>query len=97
MAKFTVTSTFELSDPKRFVMAGSILEGEIQKGMFVHISLNSAVTICEPIHSIEFARRARGREDVCLCFKVDDEALEFWRALNIGDEIIEITPGARTN
>jgi hypothetical protein len=91
MAKFHVRDTFEIEASDVFVMAGTILQGTIRKGMFAHVALNSVLCICEPIHAIEFARRKDGIEDVCLCFKLDKETREFARALNITDEIIEVT------
>lgn len=92
MAKFHVKCTFQIEDRDLFVMAGSILEGEVRKGMLAHVSLNSTPSICEPIHAIEFARRKDGLDDICLCFRLDEETREFVRALNISDEIVEIKP-----
>jgi hypothetical protein len=91
MAKFHIKDTFEIEGRDIFVMAGSILEGTIRKGMFVHVQLNSAVSICEPIHAIEMVLRTGGSEDVGLCFKLDQETREFARAVNIADEVIEVT------
>ena len=71
-------------------MAGSIVEGEIRAGMFVHIPLNSSLASTARIHSIEFARR-QDREDVCLCIESEPELAEFLRDLNIGDETFEIS------
>ncbi len=95
MAKFHVKSTFELPDAQLFVMAGSIVEGEVRAGMVAHVPFNSAVSMTDRIHSIEFARRSGG-EDVCLCFKCEKGALELWRAMNIGDEILEISEDLKT-
>ena len=92
MAKFHVTYTFEISDSKpRFVLAGSIIEGEIRSGMLVHVSGNSAFATTAPIHAIEFARRIGGYEDVCLVLQLEPELLDIWRGLNIKDETLEIT------
>jgi hypothetical protein len=90
MPKFHVRDTFEIPSRKLFVLAGSIVEGEIRKGMFVHVPCNSALDITGKIHSIEFARRNDG-EDVCLCFEGDSDELGFWRAMNITDETLEIS------
>jgi len=90
MPKFYVKDTFEIPDRDLFVMAGSVIEGEIRAGMFVHIAFNSTVAISNQIHRIEFARR-QGGDDVCLCIEADKKAAEFMRDLNIGDEICEVT------
>jgi hypothetical protein len=93
MPRFHVRNTFQITgDPNLFVMAGSILEGEIKTGMFVHIPSNSSLNTTVQIHSISFARRIGGSEDVCLCVKSDPELSDLLRALNIGDETFEITP-----
>jgi len=73
-----------------FVIAGSIVEGEIRSGMFVHIPFNSSVSTTARIHSIEFARH-QGGEDVCLCIKSEPELARFLRDLNICDETLEVS------
>ena len=91
MPRFHVRDTFEITtDRKLFVMAGSVVEGQVRAGMFVHVPFNSSLDMTAKIHSIEFARR-HGGEDVCLCFESEPDALELWRGLNIGDETLEIT------
>ena len=90
MPKFHFKDTFEIPDRKLFVIAGSIVEGEIRAGMFVHIAFNPAFATTVRIHSIEFARR-QGGEDVCLCIEVDPEFAEFMRDLNIDAETCEVT------
>jgi hypothetical protein len=72
MAKFHVRNTLEITtDRKLFVMAGSIVEGEIRVGMFVHVPFNPSASVTARIHSIEFARRSDGRDDVCLCIEAE--------------------------
>ena len=90
MSIFHVKDTFELPDRKLFVLAGAVVEGEIRAGMFVRVTLNSAVELTARIYAIEFARR-QGSEDICLCFKLEPEALELWRGLGISDNVLEIT------
>jgi hypothetical protein len=90
MPRFHVRDTFEIPDQKLFVMAGSVVEGEIRTGMLVHIPFNSSFATTARIHSIEFARR-QGGEDVCLCIESEPELAEFLRDLNIGDETFEVT------
>jgi hypothetical protein len=90
MPRFHVRETFEIPDRKLFVLAGSIVEGQIRPGMFVPVPFNSSLEMTARIHSIEFARRSGG-EDVCLCIESEPDALDLWRGLNIGDETFEIT------
>ncbi|MBE9558064.1 MAG: hypothetical protein IMF08_14495 [Proteobacteria bacterium] len=92
MAKFHVTTTFWIESKQWFVLAGSIVEGVIRPGMMVNIPLNGSVSLSEPVDSIEFARR-EGGEDVCLCLVYDDpEVLSVWQAMDICDEVLEISP-----
>jgi hypothetical protein len=91
MARFHVIDTFALEGRKLFVLAGSIIDGEIRAGQSVVIPLNSALTMSARIESIGFARRSPSREDVCLCLNFADLAeLEIWQGLNIGNETIEV-------
>ena len=90
MSQFHVKDTFEIPDRKLFVMAGSIIEGNIRTGMFVHVPFSSSLATTIRIHSIEFARR-QGAEDVCLCIQSEPELAEFLRSLNISDETLEVS------
>jgi hypothetical protein len=90
MPRFHVSDTFELPDRRLFVMAGSIVEGEIRKGMFVYIPFNSSLGTTVRIHSIELARR-QDREVVCLCVESEPELAQLLRDLNIADETFEVT------
>ena len=91
MPKFHVTNTFELREQQLFVLAGSVVEGEIRAGMFVNLPFNPAVAMTARIHSIEFARRQGGVEDVCLCLESKSDESELWRDLNIDDETLDVT------
>jgi hypothetical protein len=90
MPRFYVRDTFEIPDRKLFIMAGSIVEGDIQAGMFVCVQFNPSFAVTVRIHSVEFARRQSG-EDVCLCIESEPDLTELLRGLNIGDETFEIT------
>lgn len=91
MLKFYVRHTFEIPERNLFVMAGEIVEGDVRAGMFLRVPFNSRLAMTARIHSIEFARRLGGSEDVCLCFEAESNALDLWRGLSIGGEIFEIT------
>jgi hypothetical protein len=92
MPKFHVRDTFEIPNRKLFVLAGSIVEGEIRKGMYINILCNSALNISGEIHCVEFVRRKDG-EDLCLCLEAGQNELDFWRAINISGETVEISGG----
>jgi len=90
MPKFLVKDTFEISGRPQFIVAGSIVEGDINAGMVVHVPVNSDSNIKARIHSIELAPR-QGGEDVCLCLDVGPETIKIWRLLNIDDETLEVS------
>ena len=91
MPRFHVRDTFEIPDRKLFVMAGSVVDGEVRAGMFVRVPRKSSLDMTARIHSIEFARRVGGGEDVCLCIQSEPELAEVLRGLDIGNETFEIT------
>tara|TARA_R110002096_G_scaffold168538_14_gene339417 strand:+ start:3177 stop:3470 length:294 start_codon:yes stop_codon:yes gene_type:complete len=92
MPKFHVKDTFTIEGRPHFVLAGSIVEGEIRPGMFVRVPFNSSTAMTARIDCIEFARRLGGHEDTCLCIRcTEPEELEIWRGLDIGDETFEVT------
>jgi hypothetical protein len=93
MSKFRVDDAFALGGRRLFVLAGSIVEGNILTGMIVSVPLNCSLSISEQIHSIEFARRIDGREDVCLCIAYEDaDELAVWNGLDIRNETLEVLP-----
>lgn len=89
-ARFFVRETFRLSSRHLFVLLGSIVQGSIRAGMSIRIALNSSVSLQFKIHSIEFARREGGAEDVCLCVKCEEGDFALLEGLNIGDETVEV-------
>jgi len=92
MAKFHVKDTFAIEGRQHFVLAGSVVEGEIRPGMFVHVPFNSSTAMTARIDCIDFARRVGGHEDTCLCIRYTEPGeLELWRGLEIGDETFEVT------
>jgi hypothetical protein len=92
MPKFHVKNTFTIAGRPHFVLAGSIVEGEIHPGMFVRVPLNSSTRMTARIDCIEFARRSGGLDDTCLCIRyTEPEELEIWRGLDIGGETFEVT------
>ncbi len=92
MSKFHVRDTFELPERRLLVLAGSVVEGEIAAGMFVHVPFNPRFGLVECIHAVERLTGDRGAE-LALCVEADEELAEFWRGINIDDEILEVTTG----
>lgn len=92
MAKFRVKDTFAIEGRPHFVLAGSIVEGEVRAGMFVQVPLNSSTAMTARIDCIESVRRLGGHEDTCLCIRyAEPEELELWRGLDIGAETLNVT------
>ena len=89
MPKFHVKDTFEVPDRGLFVLAGSIVDGIVRSGMFVHLGFFAEPTTAVRIHRIEFARR-HGGEDVCLCIQADEKLTEFLRGLRLSNQTYEI-------
>lgn len=89
MPQFHVRDTFEVSDRGLFVMAGSIVDGEVRTGMFVRIPMFPTHGIQFEVHSIEFARR-KGGEDVCLCLQLGPNVRTILRDLKIADQTLEV-------
>jgi hypothetical protein len=93
MSTFRVNDTFALENRRLFVLAGEMAGGHIQAGMIASVPLNSSLSISGPIHSIEYARRTGGREDVCLCIAYESsDELEIWNCLNLKTETVEVVP-----
>ena len=91
MPKFRVVETFTLESRRLFVLAGSIIEGEIGSGMSLSVPSGSGPAKTACIHSIEFARRPDGHEYLCLCIQyAEPDELEIWRGLDIDGETLEV-------
>ena len=59
--------------------------------MTIHILFNPAVSMSEPIHSVECIRHS-DREEIGLCFSYsDDIELQLREAFNFSDEVVEVT------
>ena len=88
MAQFHVKRAFELPEESAFVLAGSIIEGEIRAGMFMDFC-SGVSCLRGPIDSIQF-QKSGGPEGVWLIFNEDSDDLALWRLLNIQDEIMNV-------
>jgi len=90
VAQFHVKDTFEIDNERLFVIAGSVEDGEIVPGMYVHTPLQIG-RLTARIHSVEFALRKGGFEDVCVCFEFGPETLKVCRNLHVADSMLEIS------
>jgi len=92
--KFKVSASFALEARRTFVLAGSVVEGEVRAGMFVRIPLNRELTVVVPIDAVESASRA-GVEEVCLCLNyAEPDDLEIWKGLNLGGTVLHVAKQA---
>ncbi len=91
MPRFHVRDTFAIQEKTTFVLAGFILEGEINAGMAVSIPFNANVKLTAKIDRVEYVRRPDG-DVVCLCLDcaIPDE-VTLWEALNIRNKTIDVT------
>jgi hypothetical protein len=95
MPRFHVKDTFTIEGRPYFIIAGSIVEGAIQVGMYLQIPMNSTTAMTARIECLEFARRLDGHEGTCLCIRYSDPGeLDIWRSLDITGETFEVTRNA---
>jgi hypothetical protein len=65
MSKFHVKEACELPGRPIFVLTGSVVEGEVQPGMWVNVPAGEYMTLRAPILNVETMARP-DREDVCV-------------------------------
>jgi hypothetical protein len=91
-AKFYVIGSFFVRSRNLFVAVGDITEGDVRPGMSVSVSLGHLrvnTTICG-VEVIEIAFRDQDYLGLAFGFE-SPEDLEFWQALRLNDETLEIT------
>lgn len=93
MAQFRIAKAYAQKERGLFVLEGSVVDGEILSGMVVHLPFNRAVSMTAPVHSVEHNQH-RDREEITLCIKCDEDQLQLWEGLNVGDETIHISEDA---
>ncbi len=91
MPKFQVKDRFELPEQQQFVLAGSVIEGEVQPGMWVNVPCSEFMTLRAPILEVETTTRS-GREDVGLHVEADLGRILREDGVDIRGQTIEITP-----
>jgi hypothetical protein len=89
MPTFDVRHTFEIPDRQVFVLAGSVVEGVIQPGMFLRVPFKPTHSLNLLVDSIETARRD-GDEDVCLCIHAGANFMKILRILELRDQSFKV-------
>ena len=93
MPKFHVRDAYEIPFRHLFALSGSVVEGEIRKGMYVPVMFNPSVQLTARIHSVEYTREPGDRDNVCLCLETGPKMLNVWNDLNIKNTTLEIRTG----
>jgi hypothetical protein len=79
-----------MEDRKTFVLAGFVIEGNVEMGMVVRLPFKENVMLTAAIDHIQVLRRPDG-EVMCLCIRcAGPEELMLWEALKIKDHFIEV-------
>ena len=79
-----------MNDKCLFVMAGFVIEGELESGMQMRLPFHANVMMTADIDHIQYLRRPDG-DVVCLCLKCQDpKELTLWEALKLKDRTIDI-------
>ena len=91
-AKFFAVGSFFLRSRNLFVAVGEVTEGEVKQGMTVSVSLGN-ISVTTTVKDVEvIGVDFRGQDYQGLVFGFDDPAdLEFWQALRIGGETLELS------
>lgn len=89
MPRFHARETFEITDRQMFVMVGSIVEGEIRRGMFVRVPLDAKTGIQLLIDSIESADR-QNPEEVHLCIWAGSRFSEILRGMDFRNRTFQV-------
>jgi hypothetical protein len=92
-AKFYAVGSFHLPSRNLFVIVGDVLEGSVRPGMTFAVQLNPGIAVTSNVAQVEMVDvRYMGKAYVGLAVEyVDPAELDFWLALDISDETIELT------
>lgn len=94
MPRFHVKKTSLMDDEKSVVFKGKVLEGPINKGMFIHIPITEAASIKMKVFDIvHFEKQKDESKKVGLVvdFAAEPEALDIVLGLHISEETLEIS------
>ncbi len=93
MAKFHVKRTLFGENQQSLVFRGSVLEGEISKGMSINIPVTDKAVIGVKIDNVvesESHEANEKRTDLVAEFLEEPEALEIVAGLNVADEDLAV-------
>jgi hypothetical protein len=90
MARFHVRDTFATKDNRTFVLAGFVVEGEVEAGMTLRLPLQDYALVTAEIERLEAVHRPDG-DVVCLCLHCDGPSdVSLWQALALKDRAVEV-------
>jgi hypothetical protein len=91
-AKFFVIGSFLIRSRSLFVAVGDLTEGEVRPGMSVSVDLGHfrVVTTISDVEVIEVFFRNQNYLGLAFAFETAED-LEFWQALRISDETLELS------
>ncbi|MBD3918367.1 hypothetical protein H8B09_06335 [Paenibacillus sp. PR3] len=84
MAQFQVIQT--LKTVNAFIFQGVLLEGQINKGMEIHVSLNKSMDVAGVITEIN---KSNCQYEIVIGCS-DLEEIDLWDMLNLKDDVIQI-------
>ena len=89
---FEVIDSFVIRKRKQFYLIGRLKKGRVQENWFVNIPFNSSTAMSVRITGIEEVEMASEKNShMLLIVDCDDEAIDFYMALNVGLEYLPIT------
>lgn len=78
MAEFLVTRIFTLENRKTVFICGTILSGEIRKGMIVKILVDSELFWVKPVDTVEYVHSPMGKSETALGLLYSDSEELHW-------------------
>ena len=93
-AKFYAVGSFLLRSRNLFVIVGDILEGEIVPGMEILVPLQGELHVTSRVAQVEYVDVIHEKKSyIGLAIAYEDtEELEFWRALEVSGETLDLRP-----
>ena len=89
---FEVIDSFAIRKRKQFYLIGKLTRGRVEENWFVNIPFNSSFAMTVRITKIEEVEMASEKEPhMLLIVDCDDDAIDFYMALNVGLEYLPIT------
>ncbi len=89
---FEVVDSFAIRKRKQFYLIGRLKKGRVEENWFVNIPFNSNTAMTVRVTGIEEVEMASEKEPhMLLIVDCDDEAIDFYMALNVGLVYLPIT------